>query len=169
MHPKGACIVRMHRRCILMARFLFLFRSALSASLRGSLKTSLRSVALNARACVRCACMCALRVHVCAILTRSRARAGVSVRLFLRGVTSLRFGRYASGALRVHGFFAAHSPLRSAAHFNPSGLAFASLRPASKIKILFVAKTCQNVVKAVCEGSRSHLKFNVIAGLTHRL
>ena len=42
--------------------------------------------------------MCALRVHVCAILTRSRARAGVSVRLFLRGVTSLRFGRYASGA-----------------------------------------------------------------------
>ena len=48
-----------------------------------------------ARACVR--------VHVCAILTRSRARAGVSVRLFfactlrVRGVTSLRFGRYASG------------------------------------------------------------------------
>ena len=41
---------------------------------------------------------------MCAILTRSRARAGVSVRLFfactlrVRGVTSLRFGRYASGA-----------------------------------------------------------------------
>ena len=45
-----------------------------------------------------------VRVHVCAILTRSRARAGVSVRLLfactlrVRGVTSLRFGRYASGA-----------------------------------------------------------------------
>ena len=116
--PNEVRFKRMHRRCILMARFVFSFSWRTLRFAPRLVKPHLRRVRIHApegctfnarvRVHVCAACMCALRacvrcVHVCAacmcakppiaILTRSGAPEGLIVRLrFLFNPSGLAFG-----------------------------------------------------------------------------